>query len=208
MGLQDVLAQYNSIFGALVGLRIMSWQLQQQWRQAVQQQGGVLIPAAGCLAPYIMMSIMAMPLTALWYYADDCKSAPHGPVVLQRLLKLRTFRAAAAQLVTALQAHVCGQLHGSALTTALQDIQAIVCCWQSSLRLHTCKCRELAPELCVWLQAAQDLDAARAVMSCYMDRALQACLMLDSPGERHISQLLTPVLQCISTSLSAFSSAR
>ena len=39
-GLQDVLAHYNSAFGTLMGLRIMSWQLQQQWRQAVQQQGG------------------------------------------------------------------------------------------------------------------------------------------------------------------------
>ena len=46
--------------------------------------------------------------------------------MLQRLLKLRTFRAAAAQLVTALQAHVCGQLHGNALTAALQDFQVTV----------------------------------------------------------------------------------
>lgn len=55
----------------------------------------------------------------------------------QRLLRLRTFRAAAAQLLTALQAHVCGRLHGSALGAVLQDIQ--VCflrCWQSSVRLQ------------------------------------------------------------------------
>ena len=45
-------------------------------------------------------------------------------------------------------------------------------------------------------------------MSRYMDRALEACFRMDSPGARHVSQLLTPVLQCISTSMSAISSTR
>jgi hypothetical protein len=37
--LQEVLAQYSSVFAALLSLRIMAWRLQRQWQLAVQQQG-------------------------------------------------------------------------------------------------------------------------------------------------------------------------
>ena len=36
---QGMLAQYNSVFGVLLDLRITSWHLQHVWQEAVQQQG-------------------------------------------------------------------------------------------------------------------------------------------------------------------------
>ncbi len=136
-------------------------------------------------------------------------------MVTQRLLRVRTFRAAAAHVVAALQAHVCGQLHGSRLGTALQDMQVLLtsCAKFGSTVMRRgpdqCHLHSLTPESrhnCA--QASQDLDAARAVMARYMDHALRACLLLDSPGTRQASQLLAPVLQSISACLSALSAAR
>ena len=37
--MQDVLQSYSLVFGALLDLRIMAWQLQQCWQDIVQQHG-------------------------------------------------------------------------------------------------------------------------------------------------------------------------
>ena len=42
--MQDVLQSYSSVFGALLDLRMMAWQLQQCWQDIVQQQGNARLP--------------------------------------------------------------------------------------------------------------------------------------------------------------------
>ena len=76
--------------------------------------------------------------------------------------------------------------------------------------LSTCSlaCQHWKPSKgCCALQAAEDLPAAHAVMSRYMDEALQACLLLDSPVTQLGTQLLSPVLQSIAACVSALAAA-
>ena len=42
--MQDVLQSYSAVFGALLDLHIMAWQLQQCWQDIVQQQGDAPLP--------------------------------------------------------------------------------------------------------------------------------------------------------------------
>ncbi|BDA47345.1 probable gamma-tubulin complex component 6 at C-terminar half [Coccomyxa sp. Obi] len=114
---QDVRSQYNEVLGVLLELRMMSFQLQKLWLDAVHRLG---------------------PRDMTWVPA----------ATQQRVKELHCFRTAAAQVLGAVQAYICAQLHSASLPALLQDIKG-----------------------------SRDLIEARAAMSRYLARALRACLV-------------------------------
>jgi hypothetical protein len=136
--------QCNDVFNVLMELRVLNLQLARLWQECVQHQGEFHRPLIGHTQADEASegSAMCVIVAEAWLFSALSPALPHccvrshsvvmtgpqhraalNPVTKQRLQQLSSFRAAAAQLVNAVQGWMCGELHGRPVLQLLQAIR-------------------------------------------------------------------------------------